>query len=100
MDVYKVAVSAPGFKTEEKTGVVVQVNTTASLDFSLEPGDVKETLTVVADVPALQTETADIGTVVGSKQIEDLPFSISATGQSFLRSPETFVFLSAHAEIT
>jgi hypothetical protein len=92
--VYNVSVAAAGFKTETKTGVVVQINTTASLDFSLQPGDVKETLTVVADAPAIQTETSEIGTVVGSKQIEDLPFSINATGQSFLRSPETFVFLT------
>ncbi len=92
--VYSVSVSAAGFKTETKTGVVVQINSTASLDFSMQPGDVKETLTVVADAPALQTETSDVGTVVGSKQIEELPFSINATGQSFLRSPETFVFLA------
>ena len=92
--VYSVSVSAEGFKTETKTGVVVQINSTASLEFSLQPGDVKVTLTVVADAPALETETSDVGTVVGSKQIEELPFSINATGQSFLRSPETFVFLA------
>ena len=91
---YNVTVTSSGFKTEEKTSVTVQVNTTATLDFQLQPGDVKETLTVLGDAPAIQTETADIGTVVGSKQIEDLPFSINATGQSFLRSPETFVFLT------
>src|SRR5262252_3799837 len=48
VSVYKVSVAAPGFKTDEKTGVVVQVNSTASLDFSLQPGAVTETLTVVA----------------------------------------------------
>src|SRR6267378_5967233 len=47
--VYGVTVSAPGFKTGEKTGVVVQINSTASLDFSLQPGDVKETVTVLSD---------------------------------------------------
>src|SRR6266849_7167687 len=46
---YDVSASAPGFKIEKKTGVVVQVNSTASVDFSLQPGDVKETLTVLAD---------------------------------------------------
>lgn len=91
---YNVSVTSPGFKTEEKTSVVVQINSTATVDFQLQPGDVKETLTVLADAPAIQTETSEIGTVVGSKQIEDLPFSINATGQSFLRSPETFVFLT------
>src|SRR5467141_1139209 len=92
--VYSVNVSAPGFKTVDKTGVVVQINSTASLDFSLQPGEVKETLTVVADAPGLQTETSDIGTVVDKRQIQDLPLALSATGQSHLRSPESFVFLA------
>jgi len=67
---YRVTVTAAGFKTAEKTGVVVQVNSIASLQYSLEPGDVKETLTVVADAPALQVESSDIGTVVSARQIE------------------------------
>src|SRR5258708_1784674 len=92
--VYGVSVSAPGFKTVDKTGAVVQVNSTASLDFSLRPGDVKETLTVVADAPGIQTESSDIGTVVDKRQIEELPLSLSASGQSHLRSPESFVFLA------
>ena len=94
VSVYKVAVTAPGFKTEEKTGVVVQVNSTASLDFSLQPGDVKETLTVVADAPGVQAESSDIGTVVDKRQIEELPLSLSVSGQSNMRSPEAFVFLT------
>ena len=94
VSVYKVSVAAPGFKTDEKTGVVVQVNSTASLDFSLQPGAVTETLTVVADAPGLQTETSDMGTVVDKRQIEDLPLALAATGQSHLRSPESFVFLA------
>ncbi len=92
--VYKVAVSAAGFKTVEKTSVVVQVNSTSGLDFSLQPGDVTETLTVVADAPSLQTESSDIGTVVDKRQIQDLPLSLSSSGQSFLRSVESFVFLT------
>src|SRR5215472_2736802 len=94
VSVYKVSVSAPGFKTEEKTGVVVQVNVTSSVDFSLQPGDVKETLTVVADAPAVQSESSDIGTIVSTKQIEDLPLALAASGQSHLRSAEAFVFLT------
>jgi hypothetical protein len=91
---YDVSVSSPGFKIERKTAVVVQVNSTASLEFSLQPGDVKETLTVLADAPAVQTETSEIGTVVTSRQIEDLPLALAASGQSHLRSAEAFVFLT------
>ena len=91
---YNLTVTAAGFKTSEQKGLVVQVNTTSSLDITLQPGDVKETLTVVADMPTLQTETSDIGTVVSTRQILELPLAVNATGQSHLRSPETFVFLT------
>jgi len=91
---YNVTVTAKGFKVVELTGVVVQINTTASLDVTMQPGDVKETLTVIADAPTVQTETSDIGTVVDKRQIIDLPLAVNATGQSHLRSPEAFVFLT------
>src|SRR3984893_1709899 len=91
---YNITVTAQGFKVAELTGVVVQINTTASLDITLQPGNVKETLTVLADAPRIQTETSEMGTVVGTKEILELPLSLNASGQSFLRSPETFVFLT------
>lgn len=91
---YDVTVTAGGFRTSKQSGVVVQINSTSSLDIVVVPGDVKEILTVLADAPTLQTETSEIGTVVGNKQIQDLPLSLNATGQSFLRSAETFVFLT------
>jgi hypothetical protein len=92
--VYSITVTAPGFKTSEKSGFVLQINTTAILDITLEAGAVTDTLTVLADAPTLQTETSDIGTVVSERQIMELPLAVNATGQSHLRSPETFVFLT------
>jgi len=90
---YNISVTAPGFKISQLTGVVVQIDTTASLDITLSPGTVNETLTVLADAPRIQTETSEIGTVVSNKQIEELPLGLNQTAQSFLRSPESFVFL-------
>ncbi|MCU1317262.1 MAG: Cna B-type protein, partial [Candidatus Acidoferrum typicum] len=87
---YNVTVTAAGFKTEQKTAVQVQVNTVSTLDFALTIGAVNETVTIVADAPTIQSESSDIGTVVGRKQIEDLPLSLAATGQSHLRSVESF----------
>jgi hypothetical protein len=89
--VYNLTVTAAGFKTSEQKGLVVQINTTSSLDITLQPGAVTDTLTVLADVPTLQTETSDIGTVVSTRQIMELPLEVN---NSSLRSPETFVFLT------
>jgi len=91
---YNVTVEATGFKTSLQKGLVVQVNSVTALNVTLQPGDVKEQVTVLADAPTLQTETSDIGTVVSERQIKDLPLALFGTGQSFMRSPETFVFLT------
>jgi hypothetical protein len=89
---YNLTVTATGFKTSEQKGFVVQVNTTSSLDITLQTGDVKETITVLADTPTLQTETSDVGTIVDKRQIMELPLALG--GQGVLRAPEAFVFLT------
>ena len=89
---YNISVTAAGFKTSEHKGFLVQINTTSSLDITLQTGDVKETLTVIADAPTLQTDTSDMGTVVDKRQIMELPLALG--GQGVLRAPEAFVFLT------
>jgi hypothetical protein len=91
---YDITVEAPGFKMSLQKGVLVEINTVAALNITLQPGSVKEEVTVLADAPTLQTESSEVGTIVDTKQILDLPLALSATGQSFLRSPESFVFLT------
>jgi len=91
---YNITVQSPGFKTSQENGVLVQISTVTALNITLQTGDVKEEVTVISDAPTLQTESSDIGTVVSQKQIEDLPLALNSTGQSFVRSPETFVFLT------
>jgi Carboxypeptidase regulatory-like domain len=71
---YDVTATAPGFKTATYRGVVVQVATTSALDIRLQTGTVSETVSVNADVPTVQSESSDIGTVVTTKQILDLLF--------------------------
>lgn len=91
---YDVTVEATGFKTSVQRAVEIQINTVASLNITLQLGDVKEEVTVLADAPTVQTDSSDVGTVVEDKQIHDLPLSLNSTGQSFVRSPETFIFLT------
>ena len=91
---YDVTVEANGFKASVQKGVEIQINTVSSLNITLQLGDVKEVVSVLADAPTIQTESSDQGTVVGTKQIEELPLSLATSSQSFLRSPESFVFLT------
>jgi hypothetical protein len=90
---YDVTVTAAGFKASTLTGIAVQVATTTSLDVKLTAGAVTETIVVNADAPTVQSESSDIGTVVGTKQILDLPLALGSSVQA-MRSPEAFVFLT------
>ncbi len=92
---YDVTVEATGFKMSLQKGVLIEINTVSALNITLQPGDVKEEVTVLADAPTIQTESSEIGTVVGDKQIHELPLMLNTTGQSGgVRSPETFIFLT------
>jgi hypothetical protein len=72
---YTVTVEQTGFKKASRAGVDVLVNSTVRVDFSMTPGAVSETIDVTAEAPMLQTERADTGRKVETKQIEDLPVS-------------------------
>ena len=89
---YDVTVEAAGFKSTIQRGVQVQIGTVSALNITLQPGDVKEEVTVLADAPTLQTESTDIGNVVDRKEIIELPLALG--GQGVLRAPEAFVFLT------
>ena len=88
---YDIAVTMPGFKTATYSGVVVQVNSIASVDVSLEVGSSSEAVTVEASAPAVQSESSELGGVVTTKQVIELPLALGGVGA--LRSPEAFVFL-------
>jgi hypothetical protein len=93
---YDITVTARGFKSPTLTDVLVQVATTTAVDVKLSAGAVNETVVVQADAPTLQSESSEVGTVVGAKQILDLPLALGSTVQA-MRSPEAFVFLTPGA---
>lgn len=88
---YKVTADAPGFQPQEQTGVFVQINSTTSLNFTLALGSASTTVTVSASAPTLESQTSDIGGVITSRQVEELPLSLGGVGA--FRSPEAFSFL-------
>jgi hypothetical protein len=70
---YTIQIEAAGFKKEVRTSVVLQVGTVLEVDFSLQVGQVTETIGVTGGPPALQTEDASVGNIVNSKALERLP---------------------------
>jgi outer membrane receptor protein involved in Fe transport len=72
---YSIEVRAQGFRAARASSVVVQINQQARLDFSLQVGEVQETVEVTAAAPLLNTETATLGEVVARERIVNLPLN-------------------------
>ena len=70
---YEVTVSANGFSTKSVRDVMLFVNQTARVDFSLQVGSVSTTVEVEGEAPVVQSETSSIGQVVESKRVNEMP---------------------------
>ncbi len=88
---YTVTVTAQGFEKQASNGVLVQIGTTTPLNIKLSVGTDNTVVEVDASGTGVETETSDVGGVVQSKQIEELPLALGGLGQ--LRAIESFVFL-------
>lgn len=72
---YTITIEKQGFKTVQNTKNALEVGTPLTIDTSLEPGAVSETVTVIGGTEQLQTANATMGNVVEQKAIEALPLN-------------------------
>ena len=73
-DIYDVKVTASGFQTFVQKGIQVYADTSTKVQVVLTTGATSETVEVNADaVPQLKTDRADVSTIFGSREIQDLP---------------------------
>jgi len=72
---YRVKAEHPGFKVVTNNSVEVQVQQTVRLDFTLEVGEVSQSIEISASANMLQAENATVGTVIGNQSITELPLN-------------------------
>jgi outer membrane receptor protein involved in Fe transport len=72
---YSLHVMKDGFVTGTMTGIVLQVNQTATLDFRLTVGASQQMLTVTANLSAVESTTSELGTVIATQPVNDLPLN-------------------------
>jgi hypothetical protein len=70
---YNVKVQIPGFRAEERTGVVLAVDQEATLNFTLSPASVSEKVEVTTTAPLLDTQNATLGTDITSEYVKQIP---------------------------
>ena len=81
---YEVVAEKQGFKKEVHKDIEVLVNTDTRVNLVLEIGTEQETVVVTAEIPMLQTDRADVGAKLESKQVTDLPLGNNRNFQNLV----------------
>ncbi len=78
---YDISAEASGFKKVVQSAVELQVNQAATMNFTLEPGQVSETVEVTGTAPQLEAQSSSLGTVVNTQLTAELPLN----GRNFVQ---------------
>ncbi len=72
---YTITSEMTGFKTVALSNIEVGVDQRVRINIKHEVGAMTESVSVTADTPLIQTSSSELGTTVGSTQIEALPLN-------------------------
>jgi hypothetical protein len=72
---YSVSAEAEGFAKTLQPHITLNIQQQIVVDLILKPGKVTQTIEVSAAPPALQTQNASVGQVIGSREVNDLPLN-------------------------
>ena len=73
--IYSVKASASGFDSVLRDDITLHVQDHLSVNFALRVGSVKTEIVVTGGESMLQTQSADVGSVVNEQRINDLPLN-------------------------
>ncbi|MSO20349.1 MAG: TonB-dependent receptor [Acidobacteria bacterium] len=77
---YSVESRMTGFQTEVRQGITLVIGREAVVDFTLNVGNVAESVTITGEAAQLETTTAVVGAVVDQAQMREMPLN----GRSFI----------------
>jgi hypothetical protein len=72
---YSISVEMTGFKKAVRSNLPIQVAQSAQVNFTLQLGQVSQSIQVSGAPPLLQTRTAEVGQVVNSQEVTQLPLN-------------------------
>ncbi|MET0166162.1 MAG: carboxypeptidase regulatory-like domain-containing protein, partial [Vicinamibacterales bacterium] len=70
---YQVEVTLSGFKNFSQTGIILEVGRNARIDATIEPGNISEVVSVIADAPLVETSSSALSRSVGQNEVLNLP---------------------------
>ncbi len=72
---YRIQASQTGFRAEVHNDLELTVAQIQEVDFTLEVGSNTETVTVTGEAPLVDTSTSTVSSLVGERQVQDLPLN-------------------------
>ncbi|MGO8817233.1 MAG: carboxypeptidase regulatory-like domain-containing protein [Terriglobia bacterium] len=72
---YSIEAEKSGFKHFKRDSVTVEVGDALRIDLAMEVGAVTQTIEVTAQTPLLQPQSSDLGTVVESRTVTEMPLN-------------------------
>src|ERR1700726_20236 len=72
---YRLQVAKQGFKTLIKPDIILNVQDSVAINFTLPIGAVADTVTVLGGAPLVETQSATVSTVVDRQFAENLPMN-------------------------
>ncbi len=72
---YQLTISHAGFRTYQRTNIVLEVNEKANIDVRLEVGQTTETVEVTGQAAPISTESTDVGKVIDNTSIQRIPLN-------------------------
>jgi hypothetical protein len=84
---YELNFEQAGFWKLVRTGITLRVNDVALIDVTMEVGEITEAVVVEADAPVVESGKMDLGGVVDSRRVVDLPLNGRAFNQLIFLQP-------------
>jgi hypothetical protein len=86
---YRMQITKEGFSEYAQTGIVLQVDSSPTIDAVLKVGSVTERVEVTADAAMVETHSTGVGQVVDQRRVVELPLNG--------RQPQYLIFLAGAA---
>ena len=72
---YEIIVEKEGFKKYQRSGLTVRVGNALAIDVPLEVGSIMDSIAVTGEAPLLESASASLSSVIGNRQLTDLPLA-------------------------
>ena len=96
---YELTVTQPGFKTWNRSGIVLSSNESVRVDVVLDVGQVTERIEITGLVPAMKTESTEVSSTMEAKLVQDLPLVSTGVGGG-MRNVFTLALMMPEAKST